>query len=655
MNPTPSATASAAPTEPVKARQAASVIVLRDAPRGLEVLMLRRADRPGDQNSGAAVFPGGLLDKADAGHTELCTGLDVTAANARLATSDQGLNYWIAAVRECFEEAGLLFASDASGQLIALDGRDGLDGEALLALRHALHANTLDMAEVCQRLGVKLAVNELAYYSHWLTPAGLPKIFDTRFFVALAPPQQTARHDATETVELLWLTPAEALDEARGLKLLNVTSHTLKHLAGFATAQAVIDAARAQLHMPLIRPRLGQDASGRCVVMPGERAYAEIGRLDPDGHGKVWTLLQPGRPVWLSPRVLRVTAGNGSQMTGPGTNSYFIGAPGSDEWALLDPGPDDAAHIAALLAAAPGPITRIIVTHTHIDHSPAAAALKAATGALCYGRVAHHPEWQDASFLPDQVLADGDRLLLGEGVTLRAIHTPGHASNHLCYLLEEEQLLFTGDHLMQGSTVVINPPDGDMSLYLDSLHRLYAETLAWLAPGHGFLIDQPHQLVRQTIAHRLGREAKVLAATTALGPADEAVLLAQVYADTPPRLHPVALRSLRAHLYKLQGEGRVGQDAQSGEWGIAPVQQVRSAALQQQLTLSPVDAQLCRVLLGQDVHVGNLKWINSAWKFKAIGYTAAGEVIPGGGPLTERHNSVFAELDSALIAAGLGL
>ena len=244
----------------------------------------------------------------------------------------------------------------------------------------------------------------------------------------------------------------------------------------------------------------------------------------------------------------------------------------------------------------------------------------------------------------DQVLADGDRLQLGEGVTLRAIHTPGHASNHLCYLLEEEKLLFTGDHLMQGSTVVINPPDGDMSLYLDSLHRLYAETLDWLAPGHGFLIDQPHQLVRQTIAHRLGREAKVLAATTALGPADEAVLLAQVYADTPPRLHPVALRSLRAHLYKLQGEGRVGQDEQSGEWTARP-----------QLTLDPVGAQLCRVLIATNVHVGNLKWINSAWKFKAIGYTAAGEVIPGGGPLTDRHNSVFAELDPALVAAGLGM
>ena len=641
MNPNPSATE---PTEPAKTRQAASVIVLRDAPRGLEVLMLRRADKPGDQNSGAAVFPGGLLDKADAGHTELCVGLDAATANTRLATPAQGLNYWIAALRECFEEAGLLFASDGSGQLISLDGRDAMDGAALLAVRHALHANEIDMAEVCALLNVKLAVNELAYYSHWLTPAGLPKIFDTRFFVARAPAHQTASHDATETVELLWLTPAEALDAARGLTLLNVTRHTLTQLAGFATAQTVIDAARAQLQVPLIRPRLGQDANGRCVVMPGDRAYAEIGRLDPQGRAHVSTELTAGRPVWLSPRVVRVTAGNASMMTGPGTNSYFIGAPGADEWAVLDPGPADAAHIAALLAAAPGKITRIIVTHTHIDHSPAAAAIKAATGALCYGRVAQHPEWQDASFVPDQLLADGDRLALGEGVTLRAIHTPGHASNHLCYLLEEEKLLFTGDHLMQGSTVVINPPDGNMSLYLASLHRLYDEALDWLAPGHGFLIDQPHQVVSQTITHRLGREAKVLAAAAALGPADEGVLLAQVYADTPRHLHAVALRSLRAHLHKLRHDGRVSQDDHNGNWTVRP-----------QLSLDPVDAQLCRVLIAANVHVGNLKWINSAWKFKAIGYTPTGEVIPGGGPLTDRHNSVFAELDPALVAAGLGI
>ena len=192
--------------------------------------------------------------------------------------------------------------------------------------------------------------------------------------------------------------------------------------------------------------------------------------------------------------------------------------------------------------------------------------MREATGAPTMGRVADYPEWQDTDFQPQQVLADGDRLQLGEGVTLRVIHTPGHASNHLCYLLEEEKLLFTGDHLMQGSTVVINPPDGDMAVYIASLRRLLSEDLEWLAPGHGFLIDQPHAVVNKTIAHRLGREAKVLAALQAqAGPTSETALVAAVYADTPKALHAMALRSLRAHLLKLRTDGRASCDA-SGDW-----------------------------------------------------------------------------------------
>jgi glyoxylase-like metal-dependent hydrolase (beta-lactamase superfamily II)/8-oxo-dGTP pyrophosphatase MutT (NUDIX family) len=547
-----SAPAGAPPAVP---RAAASLIVLRDTPRGMEVLMLRRADRPGDQNSGATVFPGGLLDKSDRGHYERCNGLDDASASARLGLPSDGLHYWVAAVRECFEEAGLLFATDAAGAMVDLHA---LPTDEVVALRRALHANQTGMAEVCARFGVRLATDRLAYYSHWITPKGMPKIFDTRFFITEAPAGQTAVSDATETVELLWLTPAEVLERARSLKLMNVTQITLKHLAGFSRAADAVAWARAQQSVPLNRPRIGMSAQGRKPLNRGDWAFAELGRIDPDGLGQASVELTPGVPVWLSPRVLRVTAPNGSMMTGPGTNAYFIGAPGGDDWALLDPGPDDAAHVAALLAAAPGRITRILVTHTHKDHSPAAAAIAAASGAPLFGQVASHPEWQDTDFRPDQVLADGDRIALGEGVTLRVLHTPGHASNHLCYLLEEEKLLFTGDHLMQGSTVVINPPDGDMAVYIASLRRLLAEDLDWLAPGHGFLIDEPHAVVHKTIAHRLGREVKVLAALRDLaadGPAMEAALLATVYADTPAHLHAVALRSLRAHLLKLQADG----------------------------------------------------------------------------------------------------
>ncbi len=552
---------------PAVPRAAASLIVLRDAPRGMEVLMLRRAERPGDQNSGATVFPGGLLDKSDRGHYERCSGLDDAAASARLGLPSDGLHYWVAAVRECFEEAGLLFATDASGAVVDLHA---LPADEVVAMRHALHTNEIGMAEVCERFNVRLAADRLAYYAHWITPLGMPKIFDTRFFVTEAPAGQTAVHDAKETVEQLWLTPAEAVSRARDLKLMNVTERELKHLSTFQRAADVVAWARAQATIPLNRPRVGQSAKGRTPVNLGDWAYAELGRIDPEGRGQASVELVPGKPVWLSPRVLRVTADNGSMMTGPGTNAYFIGAPGSDDWALLDPGPGDAAHVQALLAAAPGRITRILVTHTHKDHSPAAVAMREATGAPTMGRVADYPEWQDTDFQPQQVLADGDRLPLGEGVTLRVIHTPGHASNHLCYLLEEEKLLFTGDHLMQGSTVVINPPDGDMSVYIASLRRLLDEDLEWLAPGHGFLIDQPHTVVNKTIAHRLGREAKVLAALQAqAGPTSEAVLVAAVYADTPKALHAMALRSLRAHLLKLREDGRAAGDAGSAWQAVA--------------------------------------------------------------------------------------
>ena len=554
-----------APAAPPKARQAASLIVLRDAPagssRGMEVLMIRRAERAGDQNSGATVFPGGLLDASDKGHYQRCNGLDDTAASARLGLPADGLHYWVAAVRECFEEAGLLLATDASGNTVDLNA---LPPDEVVALRRALHANEVGMDAVCERFNVRLATDRLAYHSHWITPIGLPKIFDTRFFITEAPPGQTAVADATETVDLLWMTPAEVLDRSNGLRLMNVTEITLKSLAAFSRAADAVAWARAQASVPINRPRIGMSAKGRRPLNRGDWAYAELGRLDPDGKGTASTELTPGQGVWLSPRVLRVTADNGSMMTGPGTNAYFIGAPGSDSWALLDPGPDDAEHVAALLAAAPGRITRILCTHTHKDHSPAAATMAAATGAPTFGRVAAYPEWQDQSFQPSQVLGDGDLLALGDGVTLRVVHTPGHASNHLCFLLEEEKLLFTGDHLMQGSTVVINPPDGDMAVYLASLRKLLDIPLDWLAPGHGFLIDEPHAVVHKTIAHRLGREAKVLAALGALAadaPTDEAALLAAVYADTPKALHAMALRSLRAHLQKLQADGRARSGA----------------------------------------------------------------------------------------------
>ncbi|MBW4051455.1 MAG: MBL fold metallo-hydrolase [Proteobacteria bacterium] len=269
--------------------------------------------------------------------------------------------------------------------------------------------------------------------------------------------------------------------------------------------------------------------------------------------------------VRLSERVWRVTASNAGAMTGPGTNSYLVGA-GTD-WAVIDPGPADGRHIDALIEAAPGPIRYILVTHTHEDHSPGAAALKSLTGASVLGLRTPHRHWQDPTFSPDRELRHGERIALSAGATLRVVHTPGHASNHLCYLLEEERLLFTGDHIIQGSTVVIDPPDGDMAAYLRSLDSLLHEDLDALAPGHGTLISTPHAAIQSLIRHRQRRETKVLASLPHDHPADLSNLVRRVYDDVPSQLHALAERSLLAHLLKLESESRALRVADS--W-IAP-------------------------------------------------------------------------------------
>lgn len=262
--------------------------------------------------------------------------------------------------------------------------------------------------------------------------------------------------------------------------------------------------------------------------------------------------LTPGQPVEIAPGIVRLVAPNPGLMTGPGTNTYLVGAAAV---AVIDPGPAIDAHLGAICDAAPGPIRWILVTHTHPDHSPGALALAAATGATRLGRPAPQGRHQDASFEPARVLADGDRVSAHEFV-LRAIHTPGHASNHLCYLHEATRWLFTGDHIIEGSTVVIDPPDGDMAAYLASLERLKTLDPAAIAPGHGRVIDAPLAAIDRLIAHRLAREAKVAGALAAHPGATLDELVRFVYDDVDASLHPIAERSLLAHLLKLEAQGR---------------------------------------------------------------------------------------------------
>jgi glyoxylase-like metal-dependent hydrolase (beta-lactamase superfamily II) len=267
--------------------------------------------------------------------------------------------------------------------------------------------------------------------------------------------------------------------------------------------------------------------------------------------------LTSGQLDEIAPGVRRLVARNPGFMTGPGTNTYLVG---TQRCAVIDPGPHDLVHIERILEAAGGRVSSILATHTHPDHSPAVAALAQSTGAEVLGRGAPVHGRQDATFAPTRVLNDGDVVRVGD-MTLRAIHTPGHASNHVCYLLEGSGMLFSGDHVMQGSTVVIGPPDGDMQLYLQSLARLQREPVTRIAPGHGTVIEDAQSEVTRLIAHRLQREAKVVERLRRAGRATIDVLVTSVYDDVDSRLHPVAKGSLLAHLLKLEADGRAARDA----------------------------------------------------------------------------------------------
>ena len=263
----------------------------------------------------------------------------------------------------------------------------------------------------------------------------------------------------------------------------------------------------------------------------------------------------------LSPMVRRIVVENPGMMTGPGTNTYLVGI---DEIAVIDPGPGEASHLDAIAGCGGDRIRWILLTHTHEDHSPGAVGLKKLTGAeiLAFG-----PGEGKGKVRLDGTLGDGAVIEATE-FHLTALHTPGHASNHLCYLLNEERTLFTGDHIMQGSTVVIGPPDGDMAAYFASLEKLKTirPRLKAIAPGHGHLIENPMATIDEYIEHRRAREKQVLDDLRNRGTATIAELVEDIYADVAPELHPVAQRSVWAHLRKLADDGEAKGDRFDGEW-----------------------------------------------------------------------------------------
>jgi len=535
-------------------RPAATLVLTKDTDEGPKILLLQRTWEAVFM-PGFFVFPGGSVDEQDPQGRAHAVGLGDTHISQTMSLDEGGANYMLAAVRECFEEAGILLAVDKNGADITNDHPAHGD-------REALFQGEVTLAELCRRYNLTIPLDRLAYLGHWVTPPGPPRRFDTRFFVAVAPEGQRASQDGVETIDHVWLSPAEALEDHRsGRRLLGLpTIGTLRILADFDTTEALMRYAHANPPEPYPSKPWPAVKKGKPVMLePGAPAYDEAVKLDPEGEGSTRAEIVPGDPVEVAAGVVRLTAPNPGMMTGPGTNTYVLG---HERFTVLDPGPDDATHIERILEVTGGAIDQVVVTHTHQDHSPATAALKARTGCRVFGQPAPAGAAQDQTFAPDEEPVNGD-LIATEAGTLKALHTPGHASNHLCYLLMEQELLFSGDHIMQGSTVVINPPDGDMKAYLESLYDLLAEPVRCIAPAHGFLMGRPESVIDYLITHRLAREHKVARVLKHLSPASLKALTAEAYDDVPSAIHGVAARSALAHLLKLEADGRATREGET--------------------------------------------------------------------------------------------
>ncbi len=537
--------------EPVPTRPAATVLLLRDTPDGvLEVLMTRRS-ASASFAPGAYVFPGGAIDATDAAPEAHAL------ADRRPTQSDLHCTQAIAAIRESYEELGVLLARCADGRPADASDIAALDRHAPFFAQCAAH-------------GLRLAADQVFWLAHWTADRDLPRRFDVPFLVARMPAGQEPVADETEQFEPVWVRPQEALarHEAGQFFMIFPTIRTLQRLTRYAHTQALLDALQGERPLWTSCPRAGLLGGKEARYMEDEAPFGELALVCPDGqivHPLDW---QSERAVPLLKNVQRLTAPNPGVMTGPGTNSYLVGDPATG-YIAIDPGPADTDHLERLWRAAGGDIRAIVCTHSHPDHSPGAAPLQqmcARAGRAAppiLGLPSAPTARADSAFMPDRALSNGELLTLnGKGLegeithTLQVVHTPGHAANHVCLLLQEDGLLFSGDHILNGSTTIINPPDGNMAHYLDALDRLdqlcEQHGAEYILPAHGHVLGDARGAIAQLKAHRLAREAKVIAAMQALpeGTVEQWVELA--YADVPPRMWPLAQRSLIAHVERIR-------------------------------------------------------------------------------------------------------
>ena len=541
--------------EPVPLLPAATVLLLRDGEHGIEVLMTRRS-MTASFAPGAYVFPGGGIDAADrAAHSQ---------STRRPTQSDLHLTQAIAAIRESFEELGVLLARHADGSHVTTADIAALDRKVPFAAQ-------------CKARGLTLAGADVFVLAHWVTDRDLPRRFDVPFLVARMPEGQEPVADEAEQFEPEWIRPADALAKhaAGNFFIIFPTIRTLERLQHYLTVDAVLQACATEKPLWTSCPRAGYLQGKVARYMEHEPPYGELELTSPDGqivHTLDW---QTDAPVRLLNNLMRLTAPNPGVMTGPGTNSYLVGDAASG-YIAIDPGPADADHLQRLYNAAGGDIRLIVCTHSHPDHSPGARPLQALCESagrrpLIAGLPSALTARADSAFTPDRVLLNNELLahisiglkayLIPENSqnrhTLKVLHTPGHAANHLCLVLLEDGLLFSGDHILNGSTTVVNPPDGNMNAYLDSLDLLSnacdKHALEFILPAHGYVIGQAKTAIAQLKTHRLKREAKIMSVMQALpdGTLDDWVPLA--YDDVDERIWPVAKRSLLAHVERIQG------------------------------------------------------------------------------------------------------
>lgn len=540
------------PREPAAVLPAATVLLLRDTPEGIEVLMTRRS-AGASFAPGAYVFPGGRIEEADA--------VAQAVARRRPTQSDLQLTQSVAAVRECFEELGVLLARHPDGRAV---------DPAVVAAMDRSTTSAIALVDQCAAHGLLLATDQVYTLAHWITDRDLPKRFDVPFLVARMPEGQTPTADEAEQFEPCWVRPADALarHQSGGFFMIFPTLRTLERLAAYATAEAVLEACanRPGGEGPLWTscPRAGLLRGKEARYMEHESPFGELALVCPDGqvvHELGW---QTEAPVALLKNLRRLTAPNPGAMTGPGTNSYIVGDAATG-YIVIDPGPGDGAHLERLYQATGGDIRLIVCTHSHPDHSPGAAPLQAMCSTASpkppiLGLASASTARPHSHFVPERVLEDGERLLLQDGRgtthTLRAVHTPGHAANHLCLVLEEDGLLFSGDHVLNGSTTVVDPPDGNMNAYLDSLDRLDAVCaegdIRFILPAHGYVLGEARAAIAHLKAHRLKREARIAAAMQRLPQGTPEDWLPLAYDDVPQRLWPVAARSLAAHIERIR-------------------------------------------------------------------------------------------------------